>query len=66
MDVDALREQAASCRRNAEKAQDSAVKESLLILAQIYDEEADELEWRQRQRATNQQTQISGLAALAT
>ncbi|HXW21327.1 MAG TPA: hypothetical protein VEK14_00285 [Rhodomicrobium sp.] len=53
MDVNTLREQAAACRRNAETAYDTAVKESLLFLARVYDEEADELESRQQRRATH-------------
>jgi len=51
MDANALREQAAECRQHAEKAKDRAVKDSLLFLAQVYDEEAEELGSRQFRRA---------------
>ena len=54
MDLQMLREQAASCRSRAESAEDSAVKDSFLFLAQVYDEEADEGEWRLQWRAANE------------
>jgi hypothetical protein len=40
MDGNALRERAASYRRRAKEALDAAVKESLLLLAEIDEEEA--------------------------
>ncbi len=40
MDTKALRERAASYRRRAEEAEDAAVKESFLLLAEIDEEEA--------------------------
>ena len=43
MDVKTLRERAAEHRNRADEAKDYAVKESHLFLAEIYDEEADEL-----------------------
>lgn len=46
MDVNELRERAAEHRRRAEQSKDHAVKDSHHLLAELYEEEADELERR--------------------
>jgi hypothetical protein len=51
MEVKTLRAKAAAYRRRAEAAQDGAVKDSLLLLAEVYAEEANKRERSQKQKA---------------